>query len=201
MNCKTCTVCDTSRPTTEFYSCDDGVGGVRGKCKECEKRQARVRRQRNLHKAREYGRTYYAANRDVLLKAANDNISTPRGKIDNAVSCGVSRGIRRGSKNGRRSFDLLGYSLEGLMSHLESQFEPTMTWENYGFYGWHIDHKKPLASFNYETPDDPQFKQAWALSNLRPLWAEANWRKGYTDMPELYQDNAETENTESKSAA
>jgi hypothetical protein len=87
------------------------------------------------------------------------------------------------------------------MSHLEAQFEPWMTWDNYGFYGWHIDHIKPLASFKYSTPDDPQFKAAWSLKNLRPLGAEANWRKGYTDMPELYQDNATTKNTEEKSAA
>ncbi|WP_457659577.1 hypothetical protein [Sinorhizobium medicae] len=146
-----------------------------------------MRRQRNLSKARQYGREYYATNREKILTAANDNMSTPRGKIDNAISCGVSRGIRKGSKNGRRSFALVGYTLEELMAHLEAQFEPWMTWENYGFYGWHIDHIKPLASFTYETPDDPEFKKAWALSNLRPLGAVKNWRKGYTDMPELYE--------------
>lgn len=73
------------------------------------------------------------------------------------------------------------------MTHLEAKFEPWMTWEDYGFYGWHIDHIKPLAAFKYETPDDPEFKEAWALGNLRPLGAVQNWRKGYTDMPELYE--------------
>lgn len=201
MACKTCKACGLSKDTSEFYSDPTGALGVKGRCKECDKRWARVHRQKNLEGARAYGRDYYAANRDVLLKAANDNIATPRGRIDNAVSCGVSRGIRKGSKNGRRSFDLVGYSLEELMAHLEAQFEPPMSWDNYGFYGWHIDHKKPLASFEYSTPDDPEFKRALALSNLRPLWAEENWRKGYTDMPEIYQDNAKTQDAEVKSAA
>lgn len=52
-----------------------------------------------------------------------------------------------------------------------------MNWDNYGFYGWHIDHVLPLASFDYETPDDQGFKDAWKLSNLAPLWAAENWSK------------------------
>ncbi len=187
MQGRTCTQCGCYKTRDEFYANNKGQGGISPWCKECTRADARVRRQRNLSKARQYGREYYATNREKILTAANDNMSTPRGKIDNAISCGVSRGIRKGSKNGRRSFALVGYTLEELMAHLEAQFEPWMTWENYGFYGWHIDHIKPLASFTYETPDDPEFKKAWALSNLRPLGAVKNWRKGYTDMPELYE--------------
>ncbi|MNL66254.1 hypothetical protein D3C87_1906890 [compost metagenome] len=50
-----------------------------------------------------------------------------------------------------------------------------MTWSNYG--DWHIDHKFPLATHSYETPDCEGFKSAWALSNLQPLWAEDNRKK------------------------
>ncbi|RVO41341.1 HNH endonuclease [Sinorhizobium meliloti] len=101
--------------------------------------------------------------------------STPKGKLEYSLSSGVRRGIAKGSKYGRRTFELLGYSLEQLMVHLEKQFSDGMSWENYG--EWHIDHIIPLAAFNYETPDDADFKRAWALSNLQPLWAEANWKK------------------------
>ena len=40
-----------------------------------------------------------------------------------------------------------------------------------------IDHITPLSSFNFETPDDPEFKAAWALSNLRPMWGPDNISK------------------------
>jgi hypothetical protein len=32
-------------------------------------------------------------------------------------------------------------------------------------------------SFKFETPEDPDFKACWALSNLRPLWSTDNIRK------------------------
>jgi hypothetical protein len=51
-----------------------------------------------------------------------------------------------------------------------------MTWGNYG--QWHVDHKIPISAFNYETPDDIDFKRCWALKNLRPMWAKENISKG-----------------------
>jgi len=62
------------------------------------------------------------------------------------------------------------------MAHLESKFLPGMTWNNRG--DWHIDHVRPLASFSFETAQCPDFKAAWSLSNLQPLWALDNIRKG-----------------------
>jgi hypothetical protein len=51
-----------------------------------------------------------------------------------------------------------------------------MTWENYG--KWHIDHKRPIASFNFTSYEDPEFKECWALNNLQPMWAKENMSKG-----------------------
>ncbi|KKL15741.1 hypothetical protein LCGC14_2502560 [marine sediment metagenome] len=51
-----------------------------------------------------------------------------------------------------------------------------MSWENYGFYGWHIDHIKPLCLFNLS--DEKQFNKACHYTNLQPLWAEENLKKG-----------------------
>lgn len=47
-----------------------------------------------------------------------------------------------------------------------------MTWANMG--EWHIDHIVPLASFTFRDADDPEVKRAWALTNLRPIWARDN---------------------------
>lgn len=40
------------------------------------------------------------------------------------------------------------------------------------------DHARPIASFNFNSPDDKEFKDCWALSNLRPLEAKENMSKG-----------------------
>ena len=82
------------------------------------------------------------------------------------------------NKAGRSWRSFVDYTLEELMDHLERQFLPGMTWENKG--EWHIDHIIPRSSFEYDSPDDPEFKQAWALTNLRPLWAIDNIRKNAT---------------------
>jgi hypothetical protein len=51
-----------------------------------------------------------------------------------------------------------------------------MSWENRS--EWHIDHRRPVSSFNFLSVDDPEFLECWALSNLQPLWAADNIRKG-----------------------
>jgi len=51
-----------------------------------------------------------------------------------------------------------------------------MTWENYGTY-WHIDHKIPIAVFNYEKPEDIDFRLCWSLKNLQPLEKIENIKK------------------------
>ncbi len=74
----------------------------------------------------------------------------------------------------------LGYSRADLIAHIERQFERGMTWANYGGNGrkggWELDHRIPCAAF--DMTDDEQFRQCWALSNLRPLWSEKNRSKG-----------------------
>jgi hypothetical protein len=62
------------------------------------------------------------------------------------------------------------------MSHLEALFTEGMTWDNYG--EWHVDHKIPMSSFQFETTDDREFKLCWCLDNLQPLWGPDNLSKG-----------------------
>ncbi len=78
-------------------------------------------------------------------------------------------------KGGKATELLVGYSLQELRTHLERQFLPNMSWANMG--EWHIDHIVPLNSFKITGADDPEIRRAWALTNLRPLWAADNLKK------------------------
>lgn len=113
--------------------------------------------------------------KELSREAGRRRSKDKRYRFDCAVKTGVRRGLLKGSKFGRRTFDLLGYTADDLRAHLERQFSPGMTWENHG--EWHIDHIIPLSAHNYETPDDLDFKRAWALENLQPLWAFDNMSK------------------------
>jgi len=95
--------------------------------------------------------------------------------ISKRISHGIRLSISSG-KSGRKWESLVGYSLDQLMKHIELQFVKGMNWQNRG--DWHIDHIRPLSSFRFETPDCPGFKEAWALTNLRPLWSGENMSKG-----------------------
>ena len=75
----------------------------------------------------------------------------------------------------RHYFDILQYTPEELIIHLELQFKDTMSWDNYG--EWHVDHKLPITSFNIEEMGDKEFMKCWALENLQPMWGEENIRK------------------------
>jgi len=50
-----------------------------------------------------------------------------------------------------------------------------MSWDNYGSY-WHIDHIRPCASFDLTDPE--QQKDCFDFTNLQPLEAKENIRKG-----------------------
>ena len=74
-----------------------------------------------------------------------------------------------------KSMDLIGCDIITLRNHLEAQFKSGMSWENYGQYGWHIDHIIPCASFDLTYPE--QQKKCFHYTNLQPLWWDENIAK------------------------
>lgn len=109
--------------------------------------------------------------RDMAARKRQSPTYRLHGRISNQVWATL-----RDRKNCRRAFDLVGYGVEDLRAHLEKQFVRGMGWHNMA--EWHIDHIVPLSSFTITGPDDPELRRAWALTNLRPLWAVENMRKG-----------------------
>jgi hypothetical protein len=71
--------------------------------------------------------------------------------------------------------EVLGYTAANLKRHLERQFTQGMTWEAFCVGDIHIDHIRPLSMFDLS--DDDQMRDAWSLSNLRPLWKSDNLSK------------------------
>jgi hypothetical protein len=92
-------------------------------------------------------------------------------KLCDAMKAGIYLSLKT-KKNGRKWESLVNYTATELMEHLEKQFQPGMTWENYG--EWHVDHIQPRAAHYYIDSTDPDFQRCWALDNLQPLWASDN---------------------------
>lgn len=101
--------------------------------------------------------------------------TTPKGLLNSRMASAVRRAMN-GLKAGRSWTRLVGYTAEELREHIERQFLKGMSWEEADKF--HIDHIVPLATFNFDSAEHPEFRAAWALTNLRPLWATANISKG-----------------------
>ena len=76
----------------------------------------------------------------------------------------------------KTTVEILGYTPEDLVEHLENQFDSEMSWDNYGVYGWHVDHIIPVDYYLKSGVTDPAIVNA--LSNLQPMWASENLSKG-----------------------
>lgn len=158
---------------------------------EVERARGREAYRRNSTKAIERAKEHYRKNRAAVLA----RMATPEGRQYAAAKMrerreknpqfklhsNTSRAIRKaiGGKGGRRWEELVGYTAEELKLHIERQFVRGMGWRNYGKGAgkWHIDHIVPQSAFSFTSPDDPDFRACWALTNLRPLWGDKNISK------------------------
>lgn len=137
-------------------------------------------RKREVHVA------WYAENKEKKLSYMskyNKHVAVPRKKekykqdhvfaLEQLSRARLSKAMQRFgyAKNGKTQ-EFIGCSYEDLVTHLESQFTDGMNWENRG--EWHIDHIMPIATAKTEA----DLLALFHFTNLRPLWAIDNRRKG-----------------------
>ncbi len=135
---------------------------------------------KNKEKGAEYRKIYFKKNKRKIIARHNqwamgkrkDDINY---KIKGNLCNRMVQALQRKSKS-MTTMKLIGCTIEELKQHLESQFIEDMTFDNYGYYGWHIDHIKPCVLFDLSDPE--QQKQCFHYTNLQPLWAKDNLSKG-----------------------
>ena len=96
-------------------------------------------------------------------------------KILNNLRRSLTRAIKDNLKTNNTK-NLIGCSIEQLKQHLKSKFQVGMNWNNYNYYGWHIDHIRPCASFDLSKESEQ--RKCFHYTNLQPLWANDNFSKG-----------------------
>ena len=171
---KTCSTCKIQKPYSEFYKDNTKLisGKIRGdgyqnRCKPCALISVMAAPSSKNKKWPKRKRT------------KEENLAAYR---KDKLRYNFSRGMRKSlhsNKNGASWESLVGYTLVDLKTHIEKQFVEGMSWDNYGPV-WHIDHIRPVASFNIKTAECSDFKECWSLNNLQPLFALDNFKKGST---------------------
>lgn len=152
-----------------------------------EKHQASEKQWRKDNKERKDATdtAWREANKEHVRKLARENqrrreLIDPSFRIARRLRSRFNKFIKQ---NDAESFEVLSkyidYTWDDLRKHIEAQFEPWMNWDNNTVNGWHIDHIKPLCSFDLTNKNE--IIEAWKLSNLRPLKCTDNWHKSKQD--------------------
>jgi hypothetical protein len=139
----------------------------------------RLRARKTNPQRKEYRQEYYNINKPKIRKKAKIYM---RNKYNNDINFKIkmlcAHRIRESIKHGFKSkstLQLIGCSIQHLRSHLESQFTEGMSWDNYGLFGWQIDHIVPCSSFDLSKPEEQE--KCFHYTNLQPLWAKDNLSK------------------------
>jgi hypothetical protein len=150
---------------------------VSSHCIECRAEE----RGRDKSKAAVRNARYYQQHRQKLIR---DAVAYKRNRLQTDNAHRAEHNLRRrlltavssqGTYRANSFNKLVGCSSNHLKTHLEAQWEPGMTWANYGIHGWHIDHIRPCASFDLTDPE--QQRECFHYTNLQPLWAAENIKK------------------------
>lgn len=144
------------------------------KVKAIQKRSREKNKERNNALVREWRKKNKERINESYNKKMNKSgsISKTAHVLRARILCAIKKNKAFKKTN---TLELLGCSINQVRLHLESQFTEGMSWDNYGLYGWHIDHIKPCNTFDLTDPE--QQKQCFHYTNLRPLWASKNWSR------------------------
>ena len=149
-------------------------------CKTCKNMRDSTKRNSDRETYNRKQREDWVKNNDKRNAARRKNLQKrrdedPQYRMKMALHVRLYDAVKyqKGTKSAK-TLELLGCTVEQLQTFLAAEFTEGMTWDNYG--EWHIDHILPCASFNLEDPEEQ--KKCFHWTNLQPLWALDNIRKG-----------------------
>jgi hypothetical protein len=171
---KICRKCLIEKPVNEFHKDSQNKDGYKNTCKVCCKLQDKKFYERNTGLILEKQKKYRKLNRrryteNEKIRSQSDPIFRLKKNLRNRV-----REYFKiiGEPKNNETFLLIGKTPEELRIYLDSLFTDGMSWDNYG--KWHVDHIIPLNSATNEN----DLLKLIHYTNLQPLWAEDNLKKG-----------------------
>lgn len=189
-----CNKCNIKKSKEEFYFRKE-LQIYKKQCKTCQRSRAKVRRaetienikkrrsnhyQKNKERLQKQGREYYHNNKEKIINNArvyfsNRYNSDSYFKLKQTLRNRLRKVLKSKKLHKDNKFaEYIGCSLEELKQHLESQFQPGMSWENHTTDGWHVDHIVPLDSAS----TSEEMMKLSHYTNLQPMWAIPNIKKG-----------------------
>ena len=198
MEKKICSKCKEEKEVCDFYKHSKNPKIYRGQCKKCMNKFSFDYNKKNKKKISEKNKQFRLENPEInkekckLFKKKNPDYfknwleknkehrkkyikeynSIPKNKIKNSLRSRINELLNK-KYNNPKTLDLVGCDYDFLLTYIESKFTDGMSWDNYGYYGWHLDHIIPLSTA--KTKED--ILKLCHYTNLQPLWAKQNLSK------------------------
>lgn len=184
-----CNKCKCTKLFSDFYKKKNGLNGYDSICKICKNEyhvtnrtdiliKKKVYRESTKDKKATYQKKYRIRNKEAINAYSAKYIklkkeSDPFYKALLNIRSRLSKYVRSLKINKTQTtLVLLGCDSNVFKTHIEQQFDESMTWDNYG--QWHIDHIIPLS----KAKNDEDLKSICHYKNLQPLWSKDNLKKG-----------------------
>jgi len=174
---KICSACKLWKPLSEYAKHAITFDRLETRCKPCERKRSldyykrhreRINQRRKTEEFKQWFRPYQAK---WIRERYRIDLAY---RLKRQLRCALYDALK-GRKKSKHLMELLGCTIEELITYLERQFQPGMTWENYGQPGWEVDHIRPCASFDLNDPE--QLAVCFHYTNLQPLWGTDNAHK------------------------
>jgi len=182
---KLCNTCNIEKDESLFHFRGKNSKSKKPFCIECERKKDKIRRQSEEYKKRvsnyrtkeekiERLNKWKQENPEKIKKPIKKTFSPHKNRLSESVRRRLKKYLKiKNITKKNKTFDIVGCTPQELLEYIESKFTNGMSWDNYGFYGWHIDHIIPLSSANNEE----ELYKLCHYTNLQPLWAKDNLTK------------------------
>jgi len=173
---KVCSKCGKTQSYDNFRPISIDPKRRQSWCKTCEISSVIKWQKSNPDKTKQYSKITIDRIKENPAKMLKLRI---RGRINKAIKL-HGRGVH--VEGGKLRY--LGCTASEAVAHIERQMNSRMTWDNYG-RAWHVDHIYPIAAYDLTKEEDR--RKAFHYTNLQPLWARANVRKGDRITKQIHQ--------------
>ena len=151
----------------------------------------KLHREQNPEKCKKYEKERYAKDPEFYKNKHREYSKNNREKINKYIRERYAANLQfkmecilrarlfvalKGKQKNDKTIDLIGCTIPELIIHIEKQFKNGMTWVNWEYKGWHIDHIKPISKFNLSNKNE--LLKACNYKNLQPMWSLENHKKG-----------------------
>lgn len=144
--------------------------------KEHYKNKRKERDNANRPELRKRQKIYEDKNRDKLNAQRRERYhSNPNIRIRIKMDTIIKRSLRKKIKKTDSTLGLLGCNIIDFKKHIALYFKDGMSWENYSYETWHIDHRVAINAFELTNPLMQRI--CFSYKNMTPMWGKENMQK------------------------